>query len=265
MSTCTFVSNSSEDGGAIMATSSWLSLSRCCFCGNEAEGYGGALCDRVRRMLDVRNCTFSGNRAVYGAFLSANQNLSYTTDDPAFVSNCIVYNVGQEIFNNMTNVTISYSTMTRGLTSIHDPTNTFVWGPGVLDTDPCFADPGYWEANGTPDEPNDDFFVAGDYHLRSQAGRWDSVSASWVQDDVTSPCIDAGDPNSPIGYEPLPNGGRINIGAYGGTAEASKSYFGQALCETPIAGDINGDCKVDLKDVAILLSHWLQTGIRAEE
>jgi L-ascorbate metabolism protein UlaG (beta-lactamase superfamily) len=44
-----------------------------------------------------------------------------------------------------------------------------------------------------------------------------------VIDDVTSPCIDAGDPNSPIGDESGPNGGLVNMGAYGGTAEASKS------------------------------------------
>jgi hypothetical protein len=42
-------------------------------------------------------------------------------------------------------------------------------------------------------------------------------------DGVTSPCIDAGDPNCLVGDEPIPNGGHINMGAYGGTAEASKS------------------------------------------
>jgi len=239
--------------------------SECLFCGNEAEGYGGALCSGQWRLVDVRNCTFSGNRASYGAFLSANHHISFQTYNPMFVRDCIVQDGGQEIFNNMSNVAIAYSTIQRDSTSIHDPANTLVWGTGLLDGDPCFVDPGYWDANGTPDDPNDDFFVEGDYHLKSQAGRWDPVSASWVQDDVTSPCIDAGDPNSPVGYEPFPNGGCINMGAYGGTAEASKSYFGQALCETPIAGDINGDCRVDLADLAILLKHWLESGERAGE
>ena len=36
-----------------------------------------------------------------------------------------------------------------------------------------------------------------------------------------SPCIDAGDPASLFSNEPEPNGGRINIGAYGNTAEAT--------------------------------------------
>jgi len=110
-----------------------------------------------------------------------------------------------------------------------------------ISVDPCFAD-----AN------------SGDYHLKSQAGRWDANSASWVKDDVTSPCIDAGDPSSPIGLEPFPNGGVINMGAYGGTAEASKSYFGEPVCETIVAGDINGDCIVNLKDFAIMAFHWLE-------
>jgi hypothetical protein len=75
----------------------------------------------------------------------------------------------------------------------------------------------------TPDDPNAPS-VAGDYHLKSQAGRWDPHSQTWVKDDATSPCIDPGDPNSPVGEEPFPNGGRINMGAYGGTADASMSY-----------------------------------------
>ncbi len=44
----------------------------------------------------------------------------------------------------------------------------------------------------------------GDFHLKS-----------W------SPCIDAGDPSSPFSNEPEPNGGRVNMGAYGNTPEAT--------------------------------------------
>jgi len=128
-----------------------------------------------------------------------------------------------------------------------------------IQTDPLFAQEGSWNLNGTPDFL-DDIWIDGDYHLKSQAGRWDPNSQSWVQDEVTSPCIDAGDPNTPIGDEPFPNGGRINMGAYGGTSEASKSYFGEPMSDTIIAGDINGDGKVDWLDLSILASHWLQTG-----
>jgi hypothetical protein len=42
-----------------------------------------------------------------------------------------------------------------------------------------------------------------------------------VNDEVTSPCINAGDPYDNYPLEPAPNGNRINMGAYGNTAEAS--------------------------------------------
>ena len=60
-----------------------------------------------------------------------------------------------------------------------------------------------------------------DFHLKSEAGRWNGFE--WVEDDITSPCIDAANPLSNYENEPLPNGGRANIGAYGNTNEASKS------------------------------------------
>ena len=77
--------------------------------------------------------------------------------------------------------------------------------PSNLTSDPYFAD-----------------VAAGDFHLKSEAGRWDPKQG-WVNDGVTSPCIDAGDPNDDFSEEPQPNGGRINLGAYGNTKEASKS------------------------------------------
>ena len=40
-----------------------------------------------------------------------------------------------------------------------------------------------------------------------------------------SPCIDTGDPFSEYSLEPEPNGGRINMGAYGGTAEATTTIL----------------------------------------
>ncbi|MFC1635665.1 right-handed parallel beta-helix repeat-containing protein [Planctomycetota bacterium] len=79
-------------------------------------------------------------------------------------------------------------------------------GLGNIDDDPRFA--------------NSD---KSDYHLKSQAGRWDPGSQTWVKDDLSSPCIDRGDPGSLPGDESAPNGGVINMGAYGGTDEASRT------------------------------------------
>ena len=71
---------------------------------------------------------------------------------------------------------------------------------------------------------------ARNFHLRSEAGRWDAAEAKWVEDAETSPLIDMGHTNSPAWTnEPSPNGGRVNIGLYGGTEWASKSPEAPAL------------------------------------
>lgn len=63
----------------------------------------------------------------------------------------------------------------------------------------------------------------GDYHLKSERGRYWPLFDVWVLDSETSPCIDAGNPNDDFTKERQPNGGRINIGAYGNTPYASLS------------------------------------------
>ncbi|MHC4663132.1 MAG: DUF2341 domain-containing protein [Planctomycetota bacterium] len=63
-----------------------------------------------------------------------------------------------------------------------------------------------------------------DFHLQSPAGRWDVVSLDWENDSVISQCIDAGDPLGDYSLETEDDGNRINQGAYGGTAEASRTF-----------------------------------------
>ena len=67
-----------------------------------------------------------------------------------------------------------------------------------------------------------------DYHLLSERGRYWPEHDVWVLDKITSPCIDGGDLNADYSNEPTPNGGRINMGAYGGTPEASMSPWQQS-------------------------------------
>ena len=43
-----------------------------------------------------------------------------------------------------------------------------------------------------------------------------------------------------------------------GDREASKSCFGKPVCETIVAGDLNGDCVIDFRDVYIMTLHWLE-------
>ncbi|KAF5428716.1 PKD repeat-containing protein [Candidatus Methanomarinus sp.] len=99
-----------------------------------------------------------------------------------------------------------------------------------------------------------------DYHLKSAAGRWSGNS--WISDDVTSPLIDAGHPKSDYSNEPAPIVGRINIGRYGNTAEASKSVSDQPITsagidQTVTTGDtvtLDGSASTD--DVGITSYVW---------
>ncbi|MBN1361465.1 MAG: hypothetical protein JW993_12780 [Sedimentisphaerales bacterium] len=79
-------------------------------------------------------------------------------------------------------------------------------GEGNISEDPLFGDP----ANG-------------DYHLFARGGRYVAAYGLWSLDPVTSPCVDAGDPSLDVEAERSPHGGRINMGAFGGTPQASMS------------------------------------------
>lgn len=85
----------------------------------------------------------------------------------------------------------------------------------------------YWQRESGQDThsmAHDPLFAneaGGDYHLSSVIGRYSG--GSFVSDPVDSPLLDAGSPLSSFDNEPVPNGNRVNIGAYGNTGEASKS------------------------------------------
>jgi hypothetical protein len=189
----------------------------------------------------VNNCSFWANSATEeGGGVGCFNGASATVTNSIFLGNTAAK--GNEVFleESPTEFSVTYSNVAGGQAGVYvQGGSTLNWGEGNTDADPLLVDP----ANG-------------DYHLKSQAGRWNPNSESWVQDDVTSPYIDAGDPMSPIGWELFPNGGFVNMGAYGGTSEASKTYFGEPVCETIVAGDINGDGKVDRADLEIMALHW---------
>lgn len=249
---CRFIRNEAERGGGVFAESD-ADIANSVFAGNRASRSGGAIHNTALGNV-LSNCTLTGNRALEGQGLACYP-LYWPGDSipvpfsRTVLSNCILWDGDSEIAgwsNNRSEIAATYSDVFRG------------WqGNGNIQEDPCFADAGHWDPHDTPDDPNDDVWDEGDYHLKSQAGRWDPAVEDWVLDEATSLCIDGGDPMTPIGHEPFPNGGIINMGAYGGTAEASKSYFGAPVCETIIAGDINGDCRVDIADYNIMALHWL--------
>jgi len=251
------------------------------------------------------------------------------------------------------NLNIDHSAIQGGQAAISAPNDVnIIWGQGNIESDPCFAKAGFLHDNNTL-EYWDDYWIEGDYHLKSHAGRWKqsefiymdatgdgimdmtdfavlagewqttsipvSIPGSpyyyqpylradldrngivdyndlvlfcgnygdyydygrWVFDDMNSPCIDAGDPNSDWSGELWPHGKRVNMGAFGNTAQASMSAnksgntadlnkdgvvnlidyarFSNNIDKPsfPLAEDINRDGFVDILDLCNLCENWL--------
>jgi hypothetical protein len=241
LANCVIRNNSSgDDGGGFQCCRSHATVIGCLFESNISDAEGGGIW--CLRPIEVDHCTIVGNRSsLRGGGLAGNW-------DPCVITNSIIRdNLPEDLFLRSVDSEVSYCNC------------VFVReypGIGNIDVDPCFAEPGQWVTHSS--DPKHPIWSGGDYHLKSQAGRWEATTQSWVMDDVTSPCIDAGDPMSPIGFEPFPNGGIVNMGAYSATLKASKSYFGNPPCETIVAGDMNGDCVIDVRDFCILALHWCE-------
>jgi hypothetical protein len=202
---------SRDGGGGVYCFQNNPHFTNCTIVNNRANASGGGIdCPDGEGNIVVENSIVWGNSALYGNQMAMMCCLCVVGCQDIKMRYCCI-----ESGSNSTCVELDPSVVDRPVDLIASHSK---------DENPRFADPGHWDPNGTPNDPNDDFWVDGDYHLKSQAGRWDPSSLKWVLDAVTSPCIDVGDPNTPVGLEPQPNGNRINMGAYGGTAEASKSF-----------------------------------------
>ena len=146
------------------------------------------------------------------------------------MTNSILCDSGNEVWSNDNSViSISYSDIQGDFS-----------GMGNIDMDPEFAMEGYWDPNGTVDNLNDDYWVEGDYHLRSAGWRWDGLGEELMSVPV--------DPMNIWGVNL-----RVNMGVYGGTAEASMGPWGWALL-----ADLNNDGVVNLLDYSFQALGWLK-------
>ncbi len=151
------------------------------FTTNQSNVY--ALASKIETQPTFVNCTFVGNTAQQGGAV-------YCLATWRAMSNCVIWDntapEGKAIYLSSVNFTtrsknarlnVGYSDIEGGLDEIFiEPNCILDWAKGNIDTDPCFVEPGYWDAN--------DIWIDGDYHLLS-----------------VSPCIDTGDPN----FVPGPN------------------------------------------------------------
>jgi predicted outer membrane repeat protein len=260
ISNCIITRNSATIYGGAGLGWCHTTITNCIIAGNSSAQWGGGI---YGSSATVRNCVIFGNLAGVSGGGICLQDYERMT-----MTNCIIWNneaaLGAQIAlaRFAPEISLSYCDVEGGRLAVYDYTGFLLnWGIGNIDDDPCFVDPGYWDPNGTPGDPNDDFWVDGDYHLMSAGWRWHSDVEGWTWDDVTSRCIDAGNPGTPLGGEPITlevdplnrfgENIRIDMGAYGGTAEASMPPYDWALW-----ADMTNDGTVDLKDYAALAVDW---------
>jgi hypothetical protein len=217
---CRIANCSSAYGGAIFCIDeSKATISNCLIVDN-AAGMGGGIYLDYYCEPSITNNVIACNNATYGG------GIYNTWAYPAIVNNTIVNNYGAAMYLDAT----YYYYFTTHNTSV---VNNIVWGNEIYMSDSADSDEydvryndiqAGWDGLGNIDvDPLFADSAGRDYHLKSEAGRWDPKTGTWVTDGVTSPCIDAGNPASAYADEPAPNGDRIDMGAFGGTAQASKS------------------------------------------
>jgi hypothetical protein len=237
---CVISGNSAYDGGGIECWSASPRMKNCIISRNFAMEYGGGVDCYYQGNPDFNNCSLISNKTGSGGVGGAICLWGSNVD----IKNSILWaneaNIGAQLYLHLkSSTTVSYCDVQGGLSKIfYDSQSTLNWGSGNIDGDPCFA---FFDPNSDPN--------LWDFHLQSEYGRWEPNSRSWVTDSNTSPCIDAGDPNSDWGGEPWPNGKRINMGAYGGTNQASKNGN---------LADFDVDGVVNLFDLMEFSSKWLE-------
>jgi len=236
---CTITGNlAGADGGGFDLVASNPTLANSIITKNTAQNGAGLNCFSPTAIpTAVLNCTIVANGAVNaGGALRCADGATATVKNSILSANDA--NQGPQIALLSDSIAmVSYSDVQGGSAAVYDPCGTFSWASSNINADPCFV-----SFNSTTD-PN-----LWDFHLQSAYGRFDPNTQTWVYDSNTSLCIDAGDPNSGWSAEPWPNGKRINIGAYGRTAQASMNG-------NPADFDI--DWKVNFKDFAWLTEKWM--------
>ncbi|OXU16186.1 right-handed parallel beta-helix repeat-containing protein [Sedimentisphaera salicampi] len=297
----TFSSNSADGnllgGGVYCGTGSEMMLKNCVVSNNLANCGAGIFAHRrlasevsaleapvfPRTLVRVENCTVANNRLVNPMPIYPGAGIHSRAADIKVSSSIVWYNSPTQIviYKSPHKFPVTYSNVQGGYPTSEavldnygpddgleplagDTTDDYyqqlslVECPGNIDKEPLFADP---------------VLPIVDYHLKSKTGRYVPgrvVSASgnvspgqWVKDDVHSPSIDSGNPFMPFKEEPMPNGFRLNMGAYGNTNQASKSMpwhilekggFGEDI-RSP---DINKDGIIDYEDIVKMAEQWLQ-------
>ena len=217
---CLVTANSADHrGGGLYAYWSDPTYINCTVIGNWALE-GGGICSFRESNPRVINCIVRDNRSPDG-------------DQLALINTSRVW-TGTQI---PTSMTVSYSNIQGGSgEAMVDPLCTLTWGDGNIDSLAGFLDPGVWIDPNTPLVPEDDYFVAGNYHITP-----------------ASPCYQAGDSNSlpaesimDLDGEPRILDNRVEMG--------SDEVFAHPM-------DFNVSGRVDQWDLSLFVEQWLTSNV----
>ncbi len=139
-----------------------------------------------------------------------NNIISDTTDDDTTVQQIEVYGIDIATGNS---AVCTYNNLWNNHTADYKNCQT---GIGSISSDPKFVS---IQLGTNFNNTND---TTADLHIQSQLGRWDVITNTWINDAQSSSSINAGSIASDYYNEVLPNGNRINLGAYGNSPYASK-------------------------------------------
>jgi Leucine-rich repeat (LRR) protein len=151
----------------------------------------------------IKNNTVYGNLLSGGGMLVYAVYLSSGADPATLVQNNIIVNNNAGLTNYLSAGVADYNN---------------VYGSTYYDYEGTYTTPGANDVGSAPCFVNAD---GGDLRLKG-----------------SSPCVDAGNPADDFSMEPEPNGGRINMGTYGGTAQAMPN-INPVTYVAPDGGDTN--------------------------
>jgi len=237
----------SPDGGAAGLWFQWgdLAIVNCEIIDNvSSRGDSGGLRLKGPRPALLANCTIANNTAqgIGGGVGCENGR------DLALVNSVVWGNsadVGSQLVARESQVSVSYSDVAGGEAGVYlDEEATLHWGPGNIDADPLFVDPGESDYRLGPGSPCIDAGCNCGVPTDVTDADGDGDRDEFVPFDLDGEGRFFDDPNTPDAGSGLPP--IVDMGAY---------EFGESDLP-PCRGDLDGDRDVDLADLSVLLANY---------